>query len=263
MPDPQRRGLVKMADGGARVAWLTCRLVRRVLSSADLELAAHTAEVMLLERVPDSQGDAAREHWPTWQDGGRLASADRTPSAPPSLATPSAHRSPRQLRSHLAGRAERAGSPLRGHQGQAGGPPRLLSSMRSAPCAGRILSAGPHPDRPPVHGLRGRRISSVALLDAAHRDDVVTELGYEHLRRHGLRHTALTWFADAEVQVNVARRIVGHSSLTTTQRYRRCGALGPLQRAKCIALATEPHRHDPLTRSRRLSPTGPQPVPKK
>ncbi|WP_285803316.1 hypothetical protein [Streptomyces sp. COG19] len=26
---------------------------------------------------------------------------------------------------------------------------------------------------------------------------MVTKLGYEHLRRHDLRHTALTWFADA------------------------------------------------------------------
>ncbi|MFF1268772.1 tyrosine-type recombinase/integrase, partial [Streptomyces anulatus] len=48
---------------------------------------------------------------------------------------------------------------------------------------------------------------------------MVTRLGYEHLRRHGLRHTALTWLADAWVQVHVLRRIAGHGSLTTTQRY--------------------------------------------
>ncbi|MFE1797174.1 tyrosine-type recombinase/integrase [Streptomyces sp. NPDC059517] len=40
-----------------------------------------------------------------------------------------------------------------------------------------------------------------------------------HLRRHDLRHTGLTWFADAGVQVHVLRRIAGHGSLTTTQRY--------------------------------------------
>jgi hypothetical protein len=44
------------------------------------------------------------------------------------------------------------------------------------------------------------------------------KLGYEHLRRHDLRHTGLTWFADAGVQVHVLRKIAGHGSLTTTQR---------------------------------------------
>ncbi|MGW4730199.1 tyrosine-type recombinase/integrase [Streptomyces shenzhenensis] len=34
-----------------------------------------------------------------------------------------------------------------------------------------------------------------------------------------LRHTGLTWFAHAGVQVHVLRRIAGHGSLTTTQRY--------------------------------------------
>lgn len=48
---------------------------------------------------------------------------------------------------------------------------------------------------------------------------VVTKLGYEHLRRHDLRHTGLTWFADAGIHVHVLRRIAGHGSLTTTQRY--------------------------------------------
>jgi integrase len=50
-------------------------------------------------------------------------------------------------------------------------------------------------------------------------DEVVTELGYEHLRRHALRHTALTWFADAGVPVHHLQHIAGHGSLTTTQRY--------------------------------------------
>jgi len=48
---------------------------------------------------------------------------------------------------------------------------------------------------------------------------VVTKLGYEHLRRHDLRHTALTWFADAGVPVHHLQRMAGHGSLTTTQRY--------------------------------------------
>ncbi|OKI79065.1 hypothetical protein AMK12_22370 [Streptomyces sp. TSRI0395] len=81
------------------------------------------------------------------------------------------------------------------------------------------MSAGPHPDARLFTGPRGGRISTAVLRDPSHRDDVVTRLGYEHLRRHGLRHTALTWLADAGVQVHVLRRIAGHGSLTTTQRY--------------------------------------------
>lgn len=85
--------------------------------------------------------------------------------------------------------------------------------------AQRILSAGPNPDARLFTGPRGGRISTAVLRDATHWDDVVTKLGYEHLRRHDLRHTALTWFADAGVPVHVLRRIAGHGSLTTTQRY--------------------------------------------
>lgn len=68
-------------------------------------------------------------------------------------------------------------------------------------------------------GPRGGRISTAVLRDAAHWDEVVTELGYEHLRRHDLRHTGLTWMADAGVPIHVLRKIAGHGSLTTTQRY--------------------------------------------
>lgn len=68
-------------------------------------------------------------------------------------------------------------------------------------------------------GPRGGRISTAVLRDATHWDDVVTKLGYEHLRRHDLRHTGLTWMADAGVPVHHLRKIAGHGSLTTTQRY--------------------------------------------
>ncbi|AWL41895.1 hypothetical protein B9S64_30220 [Streptomyces sp. SM18] len=68
-------------------------------------------------------------------------------------------------------------------------------------------------------GPRGGHNSTAVPRDAAHRDDVVTRLRYGHLRRHDLRHTGLTRFADAGVQVHVLRRIPGHGSLTTTQRY--------------------------------------------
>jgi hypothetical protein len=44
------------------------------------------------------------------------------------------------------------------------------------------------------------------------------KLGYEHLKRHRLRHTGLTGMADAGVPVHTLRKIVGHGALTTTQR---------------------------------------------
>ena len=47
----------------------------------------------------------------------------------------------------------------------------------------------------------------------------MTKLGHEHLRRHDLRHTGLTWMADAGIPIHHLRKIAGHGSLTTTQRY--------------------------------------------
>jgi integrase len=68
-------------------------------------------------------------------------------------------------------------------------------------------------------GPRGGRITTAVLRDATHWDEVVTQLGYPYLRRHDLRHTGLTWMADAGVPVHVLRKIAGHGSLITTQRY--------------------------------------------
>ncbi|WP_411112271.1 tyrosine-type recombinase/integrase [Streptomyces sp. c-19] len=88
-------------------------------------------------------------------------------------------------------------------------------------------AAGPAPEARMFTGPRGGRSSpavlrssTAVLRDATHWDDVVTELGYGHLRRHDLRHTELTWFTDAGVQVHVLLRIAGHGSQTRTQRYR-------------------------------------------
>ena len=47
----------------------------------------------------------------------------------------------------------------------------------------------------------------------------MTKLGYEQLKRHGLRHTGLTWMADAGVPRHSLCKIAGHGSITTTQRY--------------------------------------------
>jgi integrase len=68
-------------------------------------------------------------------------------------------------------------------------------------------------------GPRDGRITTAVLRDATHWDEVVTGLGYMYLRRHSLRHTGLTWMADAGVPVHVLQKIAGHGSLTTTQLY--------------------------------------------
>lgn len=85
----------------------------------------------------------------------------------------------------------------------------------------RIALAGgaAAPDARLFFGPRGGRITTAVLRDATSWDDVVTAIGFEHLRRHDLRHTGLTWLADAGVKVHDLRKIAGHGSITTTQRY--------------------------------------------
>ncbi|MGK5534301.1 tyrosine-type recombinase/integrase [Streptomyces sp. URMC 129] len=85
--------------------------------------------------------------------------------------------------------------------------------------ASRLDAVGRDPMARLFTGPRGGRITTAVLRDATHWDEVVVKLGYEHLRRHDLRHTGLTWMADAGVPVHVLRLIAGHGSLTTTQRY--------------------------------------------
>ncbi len=84
---------------------------------------------------------------------------------------------------------------------------------------GRRLDAAAKPVARLFTGPRGGRITTAILRDATHWDEVVSSLGLEHLRRHDLRHTGLTWMADAGVPVHVLRKIAGHGSITTTQRY--------------------------------------------
>ncbi|WP_235002755.1 tyrosine-type recombinase/integrase [Actinacidiphila paucisporea] len=85
--------------------------------------------------------------------------------------------------------------------------------------AQRVLVVGGRPDARLFTGPRGGRITTAVLRDATHWDEVVHSLGYDHLRRHDLRHTGLTWMADAGVPLHVLRLIAGHGSLPTTQRY--------------------------------------------
>ncbi|MFF0724362.1 tyrosine-type recombinase/integrase [Streptomyces sp. NPDC004134] len=96
----------------------------------------------------------------------------------------------------------------------------LIEEVRPV-VAQRLLTAGPDPDARLFTRPRGGRIATAVLRDATHWDDVVTKLGYAHLRRHGLRHTDLTWMADGGVPLHVLRIIAGHGSLPITQPYLR------------------------------------------
>lgn len=75
------------------------------------------------------------------------------------------------------------------------------------------------PDARLFRGPRGGRIATGVLRDATHWDEVVGKLGYEHLRRHDLRHTGLTWMADAGVSLHVLQKIAGHADSRTTEKY--------------------------------------------
>ncbi|MEV7187829.1 tyrosine-type recombinase/integrase [Kitasatospora sp. NPDC093102] len=83
----------------------------------------------------------------------------------------------------------------------------------------RLQAARGDPDARLYTGPRGGRISTAVLRDATHWDDVTRDLGYEHLRRHDLRHTGLTWMADAGILPHILKEIAGHRLITTTQRY--------------------------------------------
>jgi integrase len=94
----------------------------------------------------------------------------------------------------------------------------LIEDIRE-PVQRRIAATDGTKDARLFIGPRGGRITTAVLRDATSWDEVVTGLGYEHLRRHDLRHTGLTWLADAGVPVHHLQRIAGHGSITTTQRY--------------------------------------------
>ncbi|MFE9425814.1 tyrosine recombinase XerC [Kitasatospora sp. NPDC006697] len=83
----------------------------------------------------------------------------------------------------------------------------------------RLQAARGDPDARLYTGPRGGRISTAVLRDATHWNDVTRTLGYEHLRRHDLRHTGLTWMADAGFAPHVLQEIAGHKEFATTQRY--------------------------------------------
>jgi integrase len=62
-------------------------------------------------------------------------------------------------------------------------------------------------------------ITTATLRDATRWDDLVAELGLQGLVRHGLRHTVLTWMADAGVELHLLQCVAGHQDPAVTARY--------------------------------------------
>lgn len=85
----------------------------------------------------------------------------------------------------------------------------------------RTFAATTHPQDGAQASAKGTGIpiSQPATRSCLRRKRAVSVPAARFVRAHDLRHTRLTWFADAGVQVHVLRRIAGHGSLTTTQRY--------------------------------------------
>ena len=81
------------------------------------------------------------------------------------------------------------------------------------------LTAGRRGDERLVLGPRGGVITTATLRDATSWDALVIELGQPGLVRHGLRHTALTWMADAGVDLHILQRVAGHQDPAVTARY--------------------------------------------
>ncbi len=81
------------------------------------------------------------------------------------------------------------------------------------------LTSGREPEARLVLGPKGGVITTATLRDATGWDRIVGDLGLAGLVRHGLRHTALTWMADAGVELHLLQRVAGHQDPAVTSRY--------------------------------------------
>jgi integrase len=81
------------------------------------------------------------------------------------------------------------------------------------------LTTGRRADDRLLVGPRGGVITTATLRDATNWDQLVADLGQPGLVRHGLRHTALTWMADAGVNLHILQRVAGHQDPAVTARY--------------------------------------------
>jgi integrase len=62
-------------------------------------------------------------------------------------------------------------------------------------------------------------ITTATLRDATAWDEFVDDLGLAGPVRLGLRQTALTWIADAGVELHLLQHVAGHQDPPVTSRY--------------------------------------------
>src|SRR4051794_10643640 len=88
-------------------------------------------------------------------------------------------------------------------------------------CSSRAntLAVGRDPDERVVQGPRGGVVTTATLRDATKWDQIVAELGLDGLVRHGLRHIAVTWMADAGVELHLLQRVAVHQDPAVTSGY--------------------------------------------
>lgn len=98
------------------------------------------------------------------------------------------------------------------------------------------LTKGRAADERLLSGPKGGVITTATLRDATNWDKVVKDLGQEGLVRHGLRHTALTWMADAGIELHILQRVAGHQDPAVTSRYLHPGVQAMLDAGTAFSI---------------------------
>lgn len=78
-------------------------------------------------------------------------------------------------------------------------------------------------DQPLLRGPRGGILTTGTIARATDWNNTVSALGHPGFRRHDLRHTGATWFANAGVPLHVVSEILGHASIETSKNYLHAG----------------------------------------